>query len=196
LELPNPSPPEISPYIVVGLGNVSRSLESLSRKSKPSEPSLADSERNSQSQESAPNEGKDEKISAPLTGLEGDLFRCHFSAVFVLSSTLPSILQEHLPQLVATASLAHPLLPATRLVRLPKGCDSRLCTVLGLQRVSVIGILDGAPHSKSLLHFIRAHVPEIQIPWHEEARKNKYLPVKIKAVETFGWVAEKESKSS
>lgn len=121
---------------------------------------------------------------------------CHFSAVFVLPSCLPSVLQGHLPQLVATASLAHLSLPATRLVQLPKGCESRLCANLGLQRASVIGILDGAPHSGSVVDLVREHVPEIHIPWLQEARNNEYQEVKIKGVETFGWVTEKESKSS
>jgi hypothetical protein len=111
----------------------------------------------------------------------------HFSAIFVPRSLQPPILHAHLPQLVVTASLAHPELPVTRLVQLPKGCDARLSEALGLPRVSFIGILDGAPHSKSL---------EIEIPWLAEAKKSVYLPVKINAIESFvPVVAQKKQKA-
>jgi len=105
-------------------------------------------------------------------------------------------LQEHLPQLAATASRANPDLPATRLVQLPKGCDGQLCQALRLQRVSFIGLLDGAPYFQPLIDLIREHIPEIEIPWLQEATRSTYLPVKIKAVETFSWAASKEEKVS
>jgi hypothetical protein len=116
--------------------------------------------------------------------------------VFVLSSFQPAILQEHLPQLAAIASRANPDLPATRLVQLPKGCEGQLCKALRLQRVSFIGLLDGAPYFQSLIDLIREHVPEIDIPWLQGAKRTKYLPVNIKAVETFSWVASKKEKVS
>jgi hypothetical protein len=120
----------------------------------------------------------------------------HFSAIFVPRSLQPPILHAHLPQLVVTASLAHPELPVTRLVQLPKGCDARLSEALGLPRVSFIGILDGAPHSKSLVDLVRGCVPEIEIPWLAEAKKSVYLPVKINAIESFvPVVAQKKQKA-
>jgi hypothetical protein len=120
----------------------------------------------------------------------------HFSAIFVPRSSQPPILHAHLPQLVVTASLAHPELPVTRLVQLPKGCEARLSEALGLPRVSFIGILDGAPHSKSLVDLVRGCVPEIEIPWLTEAKKSVYLPVKINAIESFvPVVAQKKQKA-
>lgn len=120
----------------------------------------------------------------------------HFSAIFVPRSSQPPILHAHLPQLVVTASLANPELPVTRLVQLPKGCDARLSEALGLPRVSFIGILDGAPHSKSLIDLVRGCVPEIEIPWLAEAKKPVYLPVKINAIESFApVVAQKKQKA-
>jgi hypothetical protein len=116
----------------------------------------------------------------------------HFSAIFVPRSSQPPILHAHLPQLVVIASLANPELPVTKLVQLPKGCDTRLSEALGLPRVSFIGILDGAPHSKSLVDLVRECVPEIKIPWLEEVKKSVYLPVKINAIETFVPAAKKE----
>jgi hypothetical protein len=120
----------------------------------------------------------------------------HFSAIFVPRSSQPPILHAHLPQLVVTASLANPELPVTRLVQLPKGCDARLSQALGLPRISFIGLLDGAPHSKSLVDIVREYVPEIEIPWLKEAKKSVYMPVKINAIEIFVPVAQKEQKSA
>lgn len=116
----------------------------------------------------------------------------NFSAIFICRSTEPPILNDHLPQLVYTASLAHPELPATRLVELPKSSDTRLCEALGIPRVSVIGILNGAPHSKPLVDLVRECVPEVEIPWLKQAKDARYLPVKINAIETFSTVVKKD----
>ena len=118
----------------------------------------------------------------------------HFSAIFVPRSSQPSILHAHLPQLVTTASLANPELPATRLIQLPKGCEARLSAALGLPRVSFIGMLDGAPHSKSLVDLVRECVPEIEVLWLEEAKKSVYLPLKVNVIESFVPVAKKDQK--
>jgi hypothetical protein len=120
----------------------------------------------------------------------------HFSAIFVTQASQPPILRAHLPQLVTTASLANPELPATRLVQLPKGCEARLSEALALPRVSFIGILDGAPHSKSLVDLARESVPVIEIPWLEEAKKSVYLPLKINAIESFVHVVAKKVEKS
>ena len=120
----------------------------------------------------------------------------HFSAIFVTQASQPPILGVHLPQLVTTASLANPELPATRLVQLPKGCEARLSEALALPRVSFIGILDGAPHSKSLVDLARECVPVIEIPWLEEAKKSVYLPLKINAIESFVHVVAKKVEKS
>jgi hypothetical protein len=120
----------------------------------------------------------------------------HFSAIFVPRSSQPPLLHAHLPQLVTTASLANPELPATRLVQLPKGCEARLSEALGLPRVSFIGILHGAPHSNSLVDLVRDCVPEIEVPWLEEAKKSVYLPLKVNAIESFVPVAKREQKSA
>jgi hypothetical protein len=142
-------------------------------------------------------EARDETARAPKESLdEGEHVNHHFSAIFVPRSSQPPILHAHLPQLVVTASLAHPELPVTRLVQLPKGCDARLSEALGLPRVSFIGILEGAPHSKSLVDLVRECVPEIEIPWLAEAKKSVYLPVKINAIESFVPVlAQKKQKA-
>ncbi len=113
------------------------------------------------------------------------------SAIFVCHSSLSTTVREHLPQLVFTASLAHPALPAARLVELPNGSEARLCEALGIPRVSFIGILEGAPHSKPLIELVRECVPETEIPWLQQATQANYLPVKIKSIETFSTVIKK-----
>jgi len=131
---------------------------------------------------------------AQVSPIEEEGIGHHFSAIFVPRSSQPENLHAHLPQLIATASLAHPELPATRLVQLPQGCEARLCEALHLPRVSLIGLLDSAPHSKSLLDVVRRCVPEIEVPWLQEAKKSVYLPVKINAIETFAPIRKKEQK--
>lgn len=121
----------------------------------------------------------------------------NFSIIFVPKSSQPSILHTHLPQLVATASLAHPALPAIRLVQLKISSDARICEALGLPRASFIGIMEGAPYSKSLVELVRECVPEIEVPWLREMKKGDYLPVKINTIETFAPAAkEKEKKKA
>jgi ribonuclease P/MRP protein subunit POP3 len=118
----------------------------------------------------------------------------HFSAIFVPASSPPSIIHAHLPMLIFTASLAHPNVSPTRLVTLPKGSESRLCEVLSLPRVSFIGILEDAPHSKGLIDLVRECVPAIEIPWLTEVKRVEYLGVKINAIETFVGAGKKEKK--
>lgn len=151
----------------------------------------------SQGSQSPAPKARDETGTGPKESpAEHEHFDHHFSAIFVPRSSQPPILHAYLPQLVVTASLAHPELPVTRLVQLPKGCDARLSEALGLPRVSFIGILDGAPHSKPLVDLVRACVPEIEIPWLVEAKKSVYLPVKINAIESFApVVAQKKQKA-
>jgi len=120
----------------------------------------------------------------------------HFSAIFVSRSLQLSILHAHLPQLLTTASLAKPELPTTKLVQLPKSGEARLSAALGLPRVSFIGILDGAPHTKSLVDLVRECVPEIEVLWLEEAKSSIYRPLKVNAIESFVPLAKKEQKSA
>lgn len=197
-----PPTPEISSFIIVGLNNITRSLEALSQKSKPT--ATTTSREGPQGQPDP--QSKSETNSKPLT-VDPEVLETpadlpqrappatqHFAAIFVPRSSQPPILHAHLPQLIATASFANPSLPATRLVQLPKGCDARLCDALGLQRVSFIGVLEGAPHSKALVEIVRENVAEIDVPWLREVRDEKYLSVKVNAIQTSAPVVEKEKK--
>ena len=194
-----PPPPEISPFVVVGLNSITRILESSSQKSRPlkslNRVTSEDDETEEKSKASSPRKRKTLNTSEnagestthhPVDG--------HFSAIFVTRSSQPTILHAHLPQLVATASLAYPESSVTRLVQLPKGSDARVCEALGLPRVSFIGVLEGAPNSKSLVEVIRDFVPEIDIPWLQETKALKYLPVNINVIETFSSVSKEQKQ--
>ncbi|KAI1001682.1 hypothetical protein K3495_g6519 [Podosphaera aphanis] len=174
-----PSPPQISSFVVTGLNSVLRSLESLA--------CLA---REKMVAQKSPSLEVDQANVSEIT----DSPTQHFSVIFVLNSSQPTIFLDHLLQLVATASLAHPELPKTRLLQLPRDSGARLCESIGLARVSVIGVLEGAPLSTGLLEFVREHVAEVKNPWLLEARKGSYLPVTIKAVKTLAPAAEKKQK--
>lgn len=182
-EVTKASLPDFSSSVVVGLSSITRRLESISQLSKPGSAHGLSKDGDIQSPES------DKEIAKDATMLTSG--HRPFSAVFVLSAVLPTILQEHLPQLIATASLAYSNLPATRLVQLQTGCESQLCKALGLQRVSFIGILHGTAQFQPLVDLLKDNVPEVQIPWLQEAQQSAYLSVKIKEIDSFGWIASK-----
>jgi ribonuclease P/MRP protein subunit POP3 len=177
----NPPPPALSSFIVVGLNRIIRSLESSSQKIGPgqAEQVLGDSF------QGLTDGLLDENIAPDQSS------NPHFTAILVLRSSQPTILHAHLPQLISIASLAHPESPPTRLVQLPKGCDERLCEILGLPRVSFIGIVEGAPNSQGLVDFIRDSVAPIELPWLSDVKNAKYLPVNVKAIETTVGISKK-----
>jgi len=169
-----PPTPEISSFILLGLNSVIRHLEGSSRVSKPK-----------RAPESSPTEAiaNDPASSNGSEGTESPKDTQpppHLAALF-LPTPPPQILQSLLPQLVTTASLAHPSLPQTRLVTLPPASHSRISSALGVPRVSFIGLLEGAPHSGALVEIVRECVGEIEVP----VLKEGYLPVKINAIETL-----------
>lgn len=191
VEIPLPVP-EISHFVSIGLNSITRILESSSHRSRPN--SLASNDTDS-GNAAGFNVRTSSEVEIP------DIMEQHvthkdshptFSAIFVSRHSQPSILHDHLPQLLATASLGHPESPAIRLVQLPKGSEERLCEALRLPRVSHIGLFEGAPHSKSLIDLIRDCVSTIEIPWMK-ATEAKYLPVKINSTETFNFGVKKKS---
>ncbi|KAB8289855.1 hypothetical protein EYC80_010487 [Monilinia laxa] len=151
-----PPPPEMSPYIITGLNSIHRTLERSIKK--------------------APENSQALDIPTPQTP--------HFSTIFFSRSTTPPILTSHLPQLIATASKAHPSKPLTKIVPLPQGSETRIAAALHLPRVSFLGILDDAPNSKALLDVIRDCVGTIEIPWLDEVKRGEYLEARIRVIQT------------
>jgi ribonuclease P/MRP protein subunit POP3 len=80
--------------------------------------------------------------------------------------------------------MAHPDLQQTRLVQLPQGSESGLCSSLGLPRASFIGISEDTPHSKPLVDLVRDVVPTIEVSWLKEAQNAQYMPVKVNTILT------------
>lgn len=181
-----PPVPEIASFVLVGLNSIVRHLETSSRISKPKDSSqAADAEPNTPDPVTTAKSEKAESATAtqPLP---------HLTVLF-LPTPPPPILQDLLPKLITTASIAHPSLPPTRLVTLPPTSHSRLSTALGVPRVSFIGLLEGAPHSGALVELVRECVSEVEVP----GVKGGYLPVKINAIETWApVVVEKEKKGA
>ncbi|EPE25004.1 hypothetical protein GLAREA_11585 [Glarea lozoyensis ATCC 20868] len=177
-----PPAPEISSFLEIGLNVVTRRLEEQISKSKDDElqgkpssvlqNSLSHAEGISLAAKRAISSAKQTHVVTP------------FVAIFVLRPSQPTVLHAHLPQLIAASSLCTPSLPTPKLVQLPSGCQSRLCEALGLARVNFIGLREGAPNISQLVDLIRTAVPDIKIPWLDEATKAAYLPVKVNAIKT------------
>lgn len=151
-----PPMPELSSHILVGLSSISRHLENTCHR---------------QSAKSYETDRAQRAVTAP-----------NLAAVFVCRSSQPSALHAHLPQLIASASISSPLLPPIRLVQLPQGCENRLCSSIGLPRVSFVGLLEDAPHCKTLIDLVRERVPIIDMSWLKEVQSAKYRPVKINTI--------------
>ena len=170
-----PAPPEIADYLTIGFNNTTRILEALAEKVSPHK-------LQSQTRTSAQAKRKRDNLDVSFTGVP--TIPRALVAVFISRVDQPSILSSHLPLLVATASLALPSSPAIRLVDLPKGAGIKLSTALNIPRASIIGLLEGAPHSAPLVGPIRKLVRPVEIPWLQDAMAATYLPVSIKATET------------
>ncbi|KAH8805566.1 hypothetical protein F5884DRAFT_823209 [Xylogone sp. PMI_703] len=183
-----PPSPEISKFVVVGLNNITRRLESQSQEARRLRSGNSATEFPATNLDAAP---ATTEVHATNTQTPSDPLNAHFAAIFIPRSNQPPILNAHLPQLIATASTAHPGLPPTRLVQLPKGSDVQLCAALGLPRVSCCGILEGAPYSNALIDLVRERVAEIEIPWLDEARRAAYMPLKVNSIQTSAPVVKK-----
>lgn len=163
--------PEMHHHLTVGFNTTTRYLELLA-------------------QDFSANTGGDENPSAVVaikTSTRPSLDLANIkplAAVFVPRSGQPPVLYSHLPHLIRAATLAVPSTPSTRLMSLPEGAEDRLKTVLGIPRVGMIGLIDGAPDASSLIEFIRQNVPELEVPWLQEAVKGAYLAVKINTIQT------------
>ncbi|KAH8589358.1 hypothetical protein B0O99DRAFT_599983 [Bisporella sp. PMI_857] len=177
---PTPPPPEISSHVCIGLNSITRLLATSSRLSKPDTSCEQNQNESAAGLSSLSSSGKE----VATIKHENDRVK-HFSVIFTTRSSLPSALKTHLPLLAHTASLAYPSLPATRLVQLSDGTEERLCTALGLPRVSFLGLKGGAPHATSLVELVMAVVKEIEVPWLSTEEIGKYLPAKVNVIDTF-----------
>lgn len=163
-------PPEIHSHLTVGFNTTTRYLELLAQKTG----SNIHEDNDSGSLVAVKTPARSSLDSANIKPLV---------AVFVPRSDQPPVLYSHLPLLAKAASLAVPSLPPTRIVSLPEGAEDRLKTVLGIPRVGMVGLIGGAPDASSLIEFIRENVPELEVPWLQEAVNGAYLAVQINATQ-------------
>lgn len=101
--------------------------------------------------------------------------------------------------LAHTASLAHPDLPATRLVVLPQKAEARICEAVGIARAGFIGLLESDNDSsvvgmKALVEFVREKVPKVEVEnWLDEGLK-EYRETRINAVQVAVPVPQRQKK--
>ena len=162
-----PALPEIYDRLTVGFNTTTRYLELLARTSI----SNTDEDKHS---------GAVVAITPARPSLDPINIK-PLAAVFVPRSGQPPVLYSHLPLLTKAASLAVPSSPSTRIISLTEGAETRLKTVLGIPRVGMVGLIDGAPNASSMIEYIRERVPDLEVPWLQEAIKGTYLAVKINA---------------
>ena len=159
---------EMQNHLTIGFNTTTRYLENLAKKSNPNKTEAL-----------SPMMAIGTSTRAPLdhTNMKP------LAAVFVARSSQPPALYSHLPLLAKTASLAAPSSPSIRIISLPEGAEDRLKTILGIRRLGVVGLIDGAPSASPLLELIRHSVPEVEVPWLQEAVEGAYLAVKLKAIQ-------------
>ncbi|KAK4043996.1 hypothetical protein C8A01DRAFT_12518 [Parachaetomium inaequale] len=159
-----PPLPELAAHVDVGLSHISRALQGMSGKDKPSPPPIA-----------TPSERTEEEPKADANP---------YSVVFVARSGQSSAFHCHFPQMVALAAQSQPADKAVRLVGLSKACEDRLSAALGIPRASSIGLREDAPQAKGLVDFVREHVAPVDVAWLREAPSGKFLETRIDAVPT------------
>ena len=117
--------------------------------------------------------------SVPSGEAESTLER-RVAAVFVCTSTLPSLLTSSIPTLVAAASAESPPESSIRLVALPKQAEVHLANALFQPRVGFLALLHDAPGAKALLNVVKDKTPSVDIPWLKLNLQTEYMPVNIK----------------
>jgi ribonuclease P/MRP protein subunit POP3 len=177
-----PETPGIQQYITTGFNSTTKYLEGLAQRY---------ASMNTQSQKE-PSSNVEKPIANPPEPDKPKLM----AAVFVPGSDRPSILNSHLPLLIKTASLASASSPSPRLVLLSNEAEERLSAALSLPRAGLIGLIEGAPSTESLVEFVRQQVPEVEVPWLHQSIAGSYLPVNIKAIQTSAPVNQKKNKLS
>jgi ribonuclease P/MRP protein subunit POP3 len=163
----------VSKYVDVGLANISRALEKLS--AMPGHDAALASEI----------AGREEASDGQLPDL--------YAVIFVARSGQSSAFHSHFPQMVAVASRSASGKQPIRLVGFSAACEERLSASLGIPRVSSVGLREGAPLTKTLVEFVREHVPPVEMSWAREAGTGRFLETKINAVEVA--VGSKKQKT-
>lgn len=157
-----PPRPQVEKHITIGLNSTTRSLEdSLQRSPANAEPQPTVDLNPSQAMQ------KDSAI--PEKNL----------AAIVLTQDPDALPYRHLPTLSALVDRPRPSSP-TLLVPLSAGsAEAKISAALGVPRVGVLGICDGAPGAEALLQYVRDNVPATVVPWIREAAAGKWLGTNV-----------------
>ncbi len=173
---------ELLDYLTIGFNSTNRHLEALAQSSAPrnviASPGLAN-----EGIEAHADHSNDLHTSSTIKPLV---------AVFVPRSDQSPIMHSHLPLLIKVASLAPSSLQDIRLVVLSKGAEIKLSAALGIPRVGMVGLKEGAPAASPLIDFVRKRVSKVEIPWLTQAEAGTHIPVKINVTLTDAPIAAKE----
>jgi hypothetical protein len=173
LQLSPPQMPAIFDHLTIGFNSTVRSLEAMSKQSRP-----------------AALKNAEQDIQQPAIGSS------NLAAVFVCRATLPDPVTVSIPLLVATASLSPPEQPPIRLVQLPAIIETQLAKALHQPRVGFVGLRSDMPSADVLLALVRAAVSPVHVPWLDCSETPQYLPVQIESTETSVGLKEKPNQSS
>lgn len=165
--------PAVFDYVTIGFNSTVRSLEAISKSSKPAV--LRDADTDMQ---------------------ELDFMDFNLTAVFICRSILPDPVTASIPLLIATASLAQPQYPPIRLVQLSADVERQLAEALHQPRVGFVGFRIGMPNADVLLALVRATVGPVRVPWLNSSESPRYLPVQIESTETSISSKEKPNQTS
>lgn len=99
--------------------------------------------------------------------------------IFLTAASMNHLPYSHLPTLTSLASATRPHALQIRLVQLGVVAEIKLCEALGIPRVGVIGVLEGAPGAIPLIEYVRGTVEAVDVPWTREVGAGKWLGTKI-----------------
>ncbi|KAH0538144.1 hypothetical protein FGG08_005252 [Glutinoglossum americanum] len=190
---PSPPQPEVSSYLTIGLNSTTRSLELQAQQSIPESLSPQCDLLHDMGNIST----KSKPCGASPEGQLGalcELIRKPLVAVFVSRSSQPALLHAHLPLLTVTASLSHPRKPPIALVTLPKGSEARLASALGMPRVGVVGLSEGAPGSTALVEYVRESVKSVAADWLDGGNRWRGTEIKVLKATIGGGKGDKDAK--
>jgi ribonuclease P/MRP protein subunit POP3 len=148
--------PSSSQHLRIGFNSNIRRLEELAHRSKSESPAK-------------------QTVTAPASEASSN-----FPAVmFVYRAAIPEPVSHSIPLLVAAASASSPEQEPIRLVELSANAEAELSTTLGIPRVSVLGVDDGAPEAGPLIQYVRSQLEPVRAPWLGKCPTTSYLPLKL-----------------
>lgn len=187
-----PQQPEMTKYLNIGFNSTFRHAQVTIKLSESSHPQAkdetfesnqpndgiipqAETEKQTQPNDAISIRFEEEKYAEPATRTPN-----HLSCIF-LTQPSPSthIPYTALPFLSRLASSRQLSLSPTRLVPLSIASEVKLCKALGISRVGIIGIFDGAPGPSALMEYVRNKVEVVDVPWVKEVNSGDWLGTKI-----------------